>query len=237
MLCLYPNQGVEPTRDMNKPNYTLFVNRAEKVAEILVYGYIGDDEGVLAKEFIKELREVEKDYKQINIHINSGGGSVYEGFAIFNAIKNSTANIDTYIDGMAASMGSVIALAGRKCYMSNVAQMMTHRATGFVYGDADQMRQNADVLEKLEASMVDIYAKKTGLSVDAAKAKYMSTGVDRWMTAQEALADKLIDGIYDSTSNIGLTPPKSATEAEMWQSFGQSIQPKNSLIEQTIYII
>ena len=238
MLCLYPQGESQTQKSMSKP-ITLFVNKASRsAAEILIYGYIGSEDGVLAKEFVKELRELEEEYTQINVRINSGGGNVYDGFAIFNAICNSKANVDTYIDGVAASMGSVIALAGKKCYMSRLAQFMAHRVTGYAYGNADQLRKVAEVQEQLEDAIAGVYARKTGCTEAEAKSKYILTGADKWMNATEALKAKMIDGVYDSSIAETLVAPTGCTEKEMWDSFGSLIDPpKNLLTEQTIYIL
>lgn len=206
---------------MTKPYF--LINRAADIPEILVYGYIGDED-VNAGDFMKMLRELEKDASKINVRINSGGGSVFDGIAIYNAMKNSKASIDTYVDGLAASMGSVIALGGKKCFMSKNARMMTHRASGFAGGGAESMRQTADLLESLEGSIAKIYASKTGLTADEAKAKYL-TAEDKWMTADEALAEKLVDGIFDADEAIDV-PASAKTDKEVWQVYNQVFTSK-----------
>lgn len=212
---------------MQKHPFTWIVNKASNnTAEILLYGFIGDCD-ITAAAFVKELHDLEKDYSNINIRINSGGGSVYEGFAIFNAIKNSPAAIDTYIDGMAASMATVVALAGRKVYMSRLANFMTHRAAGGAYGDADELRQTAEMMEGLENAICSIYARRTGMTTKEAKDKYL-TGKDRWIDADQALGEKLIDGIYDG-EKIAAPAPKNATEKEMWGFYNGFLgDPENS---------
>ena len=187
-------------------------------AELLVYGYIGDE--VVAASFTAELKELEKEYANINIRINSCGGGIFDGFAIYNAIKNCKCVIDTYIDGVAASMGTVIALAGRKIYMSKVATFMTHRASSFAMGSADDLRTTADMMEGLEDSICAIYAKRTGLTKEEAKAKYF-TGEDRWLTAQQCLDEKLIDGIYDAES---VELPAKAPANELHGIYNQVLQ-------------
>lgn len=218
--------------------YILVVNKSadRKSAEILLYGYIGGDE-VVAADFVRELRELEKEYNLINIRINSGGGSIFDGFTMFNAIRNAKVDIDIYIDGMAASMATVIALAGRKCYMSKVARFMTHRASGFAYGNADDLRQCAELMEGLEDDIAGIYAARTGMSIEEAKAKYLTTGKDRWVSAKDALKEKLIDGIYDGDVTEPVSP-ENATEKEMWRAYEQVVTPQNFLsTDNTLYVL
>lgn len=214
----------------------MVVNAApeNKTAEILLYGYIGGDD-VVALDFVRELRALEKTCDLINIRINSVGGSIFDGFAIFNAIRAAKCNVDTYIDGIAASMASVIALAGRKCYMSKVARYMSHRASGGCFGNADELRTNAELLEGLESDISNIYAARTGLTPEEAKAKYLPVGKDRWITAQEALSEKIIDGIYDAPMPE-LNVPQDAKVEDMWEAYA-AITPTNSIQTETLFVL
>ncbi|WP_162923651.1 head maturation protease, ClpP-related [Arachidicoccus soli] len=200
------------------------VNKSGAVPEILMYGYIGIGDGFIsASDFVRELKALEKDNTTINVRINSGGGSIFEGIAIYSAIKNSPATINTYIDGMAASMASVIALAGNKVFMSNMARMMTHRAGGAMEGNADNMRQQAALLDSLEDTMCAIYASKTGLEKDAAKEQFLSKG-DNWMSADEALAAKLVDEIF-TADKINI-PTAATSEKDIWAAYSEKLNPK-----------
>jgi ATP-dependent Clp protease protease subunit len=192
------------------------VNKVNKnTAEILLYGYI-DPYDVNASDFVKELRSLEKDYSTINVRINSGGGSVFEGFAIFNAIRQSSATINTYIDGLAASMASIIAVAGKKVYISKVGQIMTHQPSTGGYGTSEDMRKNAELLDALEKALNGIYASKTGLTLDDSKTKFMN-GKDNWFNADQAIVEKLADEIYDAEP-ISL-PSTAISEKDKWSAF------------------
>ncbi len=204
---------------MKKPFF--FVNKvSNSTAEILIYGYIGEYE-VNAGDFVRELRELEKEYANINVRINSGGGSVFEGFAMYNAVKNCKANVETFNDGVAASMGTVLLLSGRKIHMSKNARFMSHRASGGAYGSADELRQTAELLEGLENSICSVYAKRTGLTTDEAREKYMN-GTDRWLSAEQALEEKLIDSIYDADSEIEV-PANISNARELVELYGQTL--------------
>ena len=206
-------------------NQFFLVDTTGSIPEILVYGYIGlGDELVNAADFVKQLRALEAVHDKINVRINSAGGSIFEGIAIYSAMKNSRAEVNTIIDGLAASMGSVIALGGSKVKMSNMARIMTHKASGFAGGSANNMRQTAALLESLEDTMAAIYASKTGLSKEDAKLKFLGDS-DLWMTAQDALDAKLIDEVF--TGAQVSVPASAKTEQEVWNAFSASFQFKN----------
>src|SRR5574340_334392 len=116
-------------------------NKAEK-AEVWIYEMIGKDfwtgEGLTAKDFQKELSEIKAS--QIDLHINSPGGDVFDGVTIHNLLKQHPAKVTTYIDGLAASIASVIALAGDKVIMAENALYMMHNPTGMGMGTAEEMR-------------------------------------------------------------------------------------------------
>lgn len=200
------------------------VNKIDNTtSEILLYGYIGLDD-VKASDFVAALKALEKTSNKINVRINSGGGSIFEGIAIFNAIRNSTSEITGYIDGLAASMASIIAIAPKKVYMSKAAMLMTHRANGAVIGNANDLRNYAQLLENLEATLSDIYSKKTGISKQQAMLKYMGSE-DKWFTANEALQEKIIDGIYDSP--VAQAPLNIRNEMSLVSFYSASLQPSN----------
>ncbi len=133
-------------------------------ADIYIYDEIGFW-GVTAKQFISDLNAL-GDITHINLHINSPGGDVFEGIAIFNALKTHGASITVYVDGVAASMASVIAMVGNPVIMPENTFMMIHKPFGFTGGDAEDMRTYADLLDKVEAVLLPAYAQKTGKTTD-----------------------------------------------------------------------
>ncbi len=167
-------------------------------AEIYIYDYIGLY-GVEAKAFIDALNGL--DASAIHLRLNTPGGSVFEGNAIYNALKRHSATITTYIDGLAASMGSVIALAGEKIVIADNALYMIHNPWSTAYGDARELRKTADTLDKMRQSMLNIYQTKTGLDIDV-----LSAMVDEetWLNASECIeqgfADEITTGITASAS-------------------------------------
>ncbi len=168
-------------------------NKADK-AEIWIYEEIGEDfwtgGGITAKSFQKELAEIKAG--QIDLHINSPGGLVFEGITIYNLLKQHPANVTTYIDGLAASIASVIALAGDKVVMADNGLFMVHNVYGGCVGTANDMRGFADRLDKVEGSTIKAYTSKTGKTDDEIKTLL---DAETWMTADEALEMGFVDEI------------------------------------------
>lgn len=172
---------------------------SDETACILLYGDIGDSEywdGVTDAQIVRELAEYSAVYNKIDIRINSYGGLVNAGIAIFNALKQSKADITIYIDGVAASIASVVAMCGKPVYMSKYARLMLHNITGGSYGNKDDLKETITQIEQLEDTLADIYSGKTGQDKEAIKQTYFD-GKDHWLTAQEAKDLGFIDGIYD----------------------------------------
>lgn len=140
-----------------------FVNKNADEADLFIYDEISSWWGVSANDFVRDLQDVE--VKTINLYINSPGGSVFEGYAIYAALvrhseKNGIA-INVTIDGWAASIASVIAMAGDKITIGAHAQVMIHEPWGYAIGTAQEMRDEADVLDDLKDTIVDIYVART----------------------------------------------------------------------------
>lgn len=109
------------------------------------------------QDFLDQLDGVSK----INVHINSGGGSVFGGIAIYNILKRHKAEIIVYVEGLAASIASVIAMAGDKIIIPANAQMMIHKPSCIAWGDADEMRKQADILDGCQKVILNTYMQHT----------------------------------------------------------------------------
>lgn len=160
------------------------VTAKSDVSEIWLYEQIGRDwfgDGLTAKDFLKELNAIKSP--KIDLHINSPGGEVFEGTAIYNGIKNHPASTTAYIDGIAASIASVIALAGEKVIMAANAMFMMHLPSGLVMGTAADMRKTAEALDKIRDSMVTAYTAKSK-QTDADIIALLEE--ETWFTAAEA---------------------------------------------------
>lgn len=175
-------------------------NVANDVAEIYIYDEIGYF-GITAQDFINELKDVSA--ANIDLHLNTPGGEVFDGIAIYNSLKDHKATVTTYVDSLAASAGSFIALAGDTVIMQKTAQMMIHDGMTLAIGNADELTQLIDKLNRSSDIIASIYADKTGESVDKMRNLMKA---ETWFNAEEAvkagLADK-INGVEtkDSTEN------------------------------------
>jgi len=140
--------------------------------------------GTSAKAVRNALRDT-SDAKKLNVYINSAGGEVTEGLAIYNLLCGHSAFKTVEIGGLAASMASIIAMAGNKIVMPKNSFMMIHNPWAGVMGEADDMRQTADLLDKFRDQLAGIYVARTGQSLDAVLA---AMAAETWMTGDEALA-------------------------------------------------
>lgn len=149
-------------------------------ATLSIYDEIGFW-GVQAKDFVEQLRGVKA--KVLNVEINSPGGDVFAGLAIYNALRASGKEIVVKVMGVAASAASLIAMAGDKRVMPKNSFMMVHNPWSFAMGNADELRQTADTLDKIGGSLLATYASRTGLPEDELTAMLAT---DTWLTADEA---------------------------------------------------
>lgn len=202
---------------MKKGFFNVILPRKELAAvSILLYGDIGQNgqDPVDSAAVVTEIKDLSSRYKNIDVRINSMGGEVYAGLAIFNALKESDANIHIYIDGVAASMAGVIALCGKPLHMSRYSRLMLHSVSGGVSGSSQYIRAYADQIDALTNTLVDIVAERAGMSADEVRAKWFE-GSDHWISAQEALDLKLADSIYDM--HDGQAPAENATAEAIYE--------------------
>lgn len=171
-------------------NWYDFQNKAE-VVEISIYDEIGDY-GTSAKQFIDDLKSVGS--KDITIRMNSVGGSVFDGLAIYNVLRSHQGYVKVKIEGLSASIASIIALAGDDIEMAENGFFMIHNPFGKSMGGADDMRKTADLLDKIKQELINIYANKTQLSEET-----ISSMMDEetWLTSQEAKEMGFIDAITE----------------------------------------
>ena len=173
---------------------------APKPAEVLIYGNIGDrwnEDGVVASELVRDLSALEAD--TINLRINSYGGSVPDGLAIYNALRRHKATVNVFVDGVAISCASYIAMAGDTITMAKNSQMMIHAPWTFAYGNSNDMREQADILDRYAKAMASAYADKSGKTYEDALA-LLTDGKDHWFLADEAKAEGFADEVGDEVA-------------------------------------
>lgn len=175
-------------RDRSK-DWCRIENATAEEAHVYIYDEIGFW-GTTADGFVKELSAITSP--KMVIHINSPGGEVFDGVAIHSALMANPAHITVMIDGLAASAASFIAMAGDRIVMARHATMMIHEASGLVWGNKRDMRKQADLLEKLDGNIADMYA----LQADGTAADWLARMENEtWYTGPEALAAGLVDEI------------------------------------------
>lgn len=187
------------------------LNATASEAEIRIYDEIAWY-AVNAEELAQELAQITAP--TIHLRVNSPGGSVFDGLAIYNQLQAHPARVITHVDGIAASIASVIALAGDEVHMAPGAFAMIHNPWSLVVGDAAAMRQEADVLDKVAGSLAGIYAARTGQSVDAMRALM---DAETWWTGEDAK-----EAGY--ATHVAEVPP--ATEAAAQARFDLSLFAK-----------
>jgi ATP-dependent Clp endopeptidase proteolytic subunit ClpP len=161
-------------------------------AEIAIYDEIGAF-GIPAKAFLDELKAL-GPIAELTVRINSPGGSVFDGVAIYNALKRHEARVTVWIDGIAASIASMVAMAGDEVVMPENAMLMLHDPSALVIGTAADMRVTADALDKMKAGMVAAYRDKSGRD-DAEIEALMAA--ETWLSAQEAIELGLADRVEE----------------------------------------
>lgn len=180
---------LKPKAKIRKP-FTIEAKKDE--ADLFLYEDIGDSwDGTTAKLFADELKAV-ADVRTLNIYINSPGGSVFDGVAIFNQLRRHKARKNVVIDGLAASIASVVAMVGDTITIASNGFMMIHNPWALAMGEAADFRKMADQLDKVRGSILDTYAERTGTAPNV-----ISDMMDdeTWMTAEEAVEMGFADSI------------------------------------------
>jgi ATP-dependent protease ClpP protease subunit len=174
--------------------------------ELSLYDEIGAF-GIGAKQFIAELKEHKGQH--IHLRINSPGGEIVEGSAIYNALTRHEGGLTVHIDALAASMASVIAMSGNPVYMADNALLMIHNPWTLAAGESKDLRKQADLLDTMKSNLVRAYQKKSGME-EKAIAKLMDE--ETWLDAVEAVALGFVDAIEDGI-------PAAASAKEMRARF------------------
>lgn len=218
-----------------------FKASSDNTGELYLYGEIasstwwGDE--VTPKQFKADLDAL-GDISELNIYINSPGGDVFAGQTIYSMLKRHEAKKTVYIDGLAASIASVIAMAGDKVIMPKNAMMMIHHVTSGGWGTAEYHRKLADAIDQVEQTLYTVYEEKTGLTKDEI---IPMLDAETWLTAEEAVGKGFADEIEESkklaacidggflmlnTQKIDLSRFKNAPKIEEFQSETEEKQPE-----------
>jgi ATP-dependent Clp endopeptidase proteolytic subunit ClpP len=207
-------RAVRPVARAN-PHWYRIGNVAEDHVLIDIYDEIGFL-GVTAQEFVKELRAVKAS--RIELHINSPGGDVFDAIAIYNALRHHDAAVHTVVDSLAASAASFIAMAGEKITATRNAMMMIHDAVGLSIGNAADMREMADLLDKHSDNIASIYAERAGGPVEYWRGRMAE---ETWYTADEAYQAGLVDEVEGESEGS----PNNAWDLSVFRYAGRGQAP------------
>ena len=192
-------QSIPNHQTMSQRNKTIWniVKNDDKNAELMLYGDIAESfwgDTISAKEVTEYLADL--DVENINVYINSNGGVVDTAIAINNALRRHKAKVTVNIDGIAASAATLITCAGDTVRMPKNALFMIHNPSTIAMGDSEEMRKQADVLEKYKNSITETYLQK--VNIDKEKLSELMDN-ESWLSAEEALKYGFIDEIIENT--------------------------------------
>lgn len=204
-------------------NFKYIKNISDEEGSILLYGMIGDsiDEkgnyvyGINGTAFAYELKYLQDRCKVINVHINSVGGNVLDGYSIVSAILNSATPVNTHIDGLAASIAGVIAVSGKKVFIKDYGTFMVHNPSG---------GEDKKVLSLVKDTLVTILTNRSKCTPEE-----MQTMMDKetWFTASEALDKGLVDEIVDTKKKVKIK--KSETLYNRFEIYNKLINPTQNM--------
>jgi ATP-dependent protease ClpP protease subunit len=198
------------------------VSRGNSSAEIYLYGVVGGDwygGGVTAKQFADDLKAL-GSVKNIDLRINSDGGDVFEGKTIYSRLVDHPAKVTARIDGLAASIASLIAMAGDEIIISEGGFVMIHNAWTFAMGNADDLRRTADLLDTVSGTILDTYVART--KGQRAGIKKMMDA-ETWMTADEAVKNGFADKV---TENLKVAA--SVKRPEIYKNMPAALDPRRA---------
>ncbi len=224
-----------------EPYFTIMTDTEANVSELFLYGVIGEnwwseDDSNTQHDFIKAFRPIDQEGHRINIRINSPGGSMYDGNAIITSIQNAKAEVHTYNDGIAASMGGGIwfSVPIERRHMAKNALLMLHSPSSYAWGNAKDLRSVADTLDKFEETFIMVMEENTHLDAATIKERYADYE-DHWLTASEVLEEGFIPEIENYTSESEMPDnPTAMTEAQLIKFYAKKPKGDSRYFENLI---
>lgn len=170
------------------------------ISELYMYGDISRYD-INAREVGKVLKEMDAKTDTLEVRLLSGGGDVFEGIAIYNLLRQSDKKIKMYVDGLAASIASIIMLAGDEVYMGEGTQVMIHSPWTVAMGNSRDLQDTIDQLDRVEAEMIRIYKNRTDMP-ESQIAKMMSE--ETWFNSDEAIEYGFADGQVEISASYNI---------------------------------
>lgn len=184
------------------------INKVDSTtAEIYMYGVIGSGLDIDANVVVAEIENLrKKGCRNFRFYVNSEGGEVIQGSALFNYLDRTDIEVEWVVDGVAASMmAMLISNPKHKVKAAKYASFMYHRVQGSCYGNSDEVRNLAAMIDTFEKSLVDMMASRMKVDAASVKKEFFTDGLDHWMNAEEAMRRGLVDEII---SGKNITSPK-----------------------------
>jgi ATP-dependent protease ClpP protease subunit len=204
----------------------------DETTPIYIYDVIGDswwEDATPANEFVKQLSAIKTP--NIELHLNSPGGDIFDGVAIYNALKAHPARVTVIVDALAASAASFIAQAGDEVIMTKAATMMIHDGSGLVWGNAADMRKTADLLDQLSDTVAEIYADRAGQSIEFWRDLMIE---ETWYNSHEAVKSGLADKIGEDTKKEDDEAAQNRWDLSIFNHAGRGSAPDPLQVRQRI---
>ncbi|OXS66085.1 phage tail protein [Lysinibacillus sp. KCTC 33748] len=221
----FKNQQYNQQLESIPYNFGVVHKDDEGITELTIYGDIGESwywDSTSAVDVDNALKNAGNN--DIVVHLNSPGGSAFDGIAIYNRLKNHEGKVTIHVDGWACSAASVIAMAGDEVIMGAGAMLMIHEASNIVWGSKNDFRKQADLLEKLEDGIIDIYMQKANISREEIRQKVDD---ETWFSANDALE------IGFATSTATSSTVEDNTEVEQLKAQMQTMQNELNKLKNT----
>jgi ATP-dependent protease ClpP protease subunit len=227
---IQPNAG--------QPFYKILTEEGGDEATMLLYGYVGEEwtwseddgwkmGGITDIDFVREFNRLAAQYKRIHLRLNSYGGDFRHGNAIMTAIASSSAEVHTWNDGIAASMAADIWLCGHVRHMAKNALLMIHPTWSMCVGNAKDMRECADVMDKMSEAAIIATAAATGISEDDMRSRYYADYADHWLTYADAATDGLVSDTEEYEA-AGISATSKALQAMTYKEVLQLFEGNTS---------
>ena len=190
------------------------INKVDSTtAEIYMYGVIGSGLDIDANVVVAEIENLrKKGCRNFRFYVNSEGGEVIQGSALFNYLDRTDIEVEWVVDGVAASMmAMLISNPKHKVKAAKYASFMYHRVQGSCYGNSDEVRNLAAMIDTFEKSLVDMMASRMKVDAASVKKEFFTDGLDHWMNAEEAMRRGLVDEII---SGKNITSPKELVSSK-----------------------
>jgi ATP-dependent Clp protease protease subunit len=219
---------------ITRPKY-FNVTTSESSGDIFIYGIIGSswfEESNRALDFLIAFKALEEKFPRINVHINSPGGDIWEGLPIINAIRSSKSDVHTYVDGIAFSMASLIAISAKpgNVHIASNGMLMFHNASSGVFGNANDFRTAAEALDAHDQSLLQTVIDRTGESNDTVNKNFFNYK-DNFFSAQQAKDSKLVDVIEDYKAEKMPANPANMKTKDLFAFYSnETKEPSESLI-------